>query len=219
MAQDSRMPTARSRGSRNRAASAEERRQAILDAALAEFAEHGFAAARLDDVARRAGVAKGTIYLLAKDKQNLLEQVVLRALAPLLERLTPPPHSARASREEFRALLDFFQQEVMQTNRKRVAQIILREGGRFPEIAEFWHREVISKVLAYVADAVSRAARDGLLRSPAYARRPQLVMAPMLLALVWDSHFSRFAPLDVAGLLDAHFEALFGADAARETPT
>lgn len=203
-------------GAQNRAAAAEERRQAILDAALTEFAEHGFAGARLDDVARRAGVAKGTIYLLAKDKQDLLQQVVLRSLAPLLERLTPPPRPAPASIDEFRALMEFFRAEVMQTNRRLVAQIILREGGRFPEIAAFWHREVVTKILAYVADAVLRAERDGLLRSSAYARFPQLVMAPMLFALVWDTQFAKFAPLDISGLLGAHFEALFGADASRD---
>jgi AcrR family transcriptional regulator len=212
-------PPSKSVSPRNRAAAAEERRQAILDAALAEFSEHGFAAARLDDVARRAGVAKGTLYLLAKDKQDLLQQSVLRALAPLLERLTLPQPEVSASREEFRALMDIFQTEVMQTHRKLVAQIILREGGRFPVIAEFWHREVVTKILAYVADATRRAERDGLLRSSAYARFPQLVMAPMLVALVWDSQFAKFAPLDISGLLDAHFEALFGPDAARKTLT
>jgi len=212
------MPSVAKRvGAINRAAAAEERRQAILDAALAEFAEHGFAGARLEDVARRAAVAKGTIYLLAKDKQDLLQQVVLRALAPLLDRLTPPQPEASGSLEEFRALMDFFQTEVMQTNRKLVAQIILRESGRVPEIAAFWHREVVTKIVAYVADATRRAERRGLLRTSAYARFPQLVMAPMLVALVWDAQFAKFAPLDISDLLDAHFEALFGADAARKT--
>ena len=59
----------------------------MLDAALEEFAERGYAGARLDDVAARAGVAKGTIYLVCKDKQDLFQQVVLGALTPVLERL------------------------------------------------------------------------------------------------------------------------------------
>ena len=62
------------------ALAAAERRQAIFNAALLEFAHHGFARARLDDVARRAGVAKGPIYLLDRDKQELLKQVTLWAL-------------------------------------------------------------------------------------------------------------------------------------------
>jgi AcrR family transcriptional regulator len=196
--------------STKRALAAEERRQAILDAALLEFAEHGFAGARLDDVARRASVAKGTIYLLARDKQDLLQQVTLRALAPLLTRLALPPPETPASVAEFRALIDLFRLEVLATDRKLVAQIILKEAGRFPDIAEFYHREVVAKILAFVGDAARRALRDGLLRSPAYAQCPQLVVAPMLLALVWDTQFGKFAPLDVQGLLSAHLEALFG---------
>jgi hypothetical protein len=99
------------------------------------------------------------------------------------------------------------------TDRRLVAQIVLKEAGRFPDLAAFYHREVITKILAFVGDAAHRAERDGLLRSGAYARFPQLVVAPLLFALTWDAQFGRFAPLDVPGLLAAHFEALFGAGA------
>ena len=201
-----------------REAAAEERRQAILDAALQEFAEKGFAGARLDDVARRAGVAKGTIYLLAKDKNDLFQQVVLGQFSPLIERLTPPSGDGRATIDEFRALFNFFRSEVLATNRKLVAQIVIKEAGRFPEIAEFHYREIVAKVIAFAGAAAEIARRDGLLRADAYARAPQLIIAPMLLALIWDANFSKIAPLDVAALLAAHFEALFGEKLNEETP-
>jgi AcrR family transcriptional regulator len=63
------------------------RRQAILEAALTVFAEHGYEAARLDDVARRAGVAKGTLYLYFNDKEALFESLIRSAIDPVLERL------------------------------------------------------------------------------------------------------------------------------------
>ena len=63
----------------------ETRRQAILDAALAVFAERGFEAARLDDVAARAGVAKGTLYLYFRDKEALFEELVRGAVSPIIE--------------------------------------------------------------------------------------------------------------------------------------
>ena len=65
----------------------EARRQAILEAALAVFTAEGFAAARLDHVAEKAGVAKGTIYLHFKDKQDLFEQMVREAVSPVIARL------------------------------------------------------------------------------------------------------------------------------------
>src|SRR5262249_24285924 len=72
---------------RARKVSAEARRQAILKAALAEFAAPGFEAARLDDVAARAGVAKGTLSLYFRDKQALFEALVRNAVSPLLEHM------------------------------------------------------------------------------------------------------------------------------------
>src|SRR6187401_2452485 len=76
-----------------RAEKAAERRDAIVAAALEEFATRGFAATRLDDVAKRAGVAKGTIYLHFKDKEALFEELIRTAIVPLVNRLAagPPP--------------------------------------------------------------------------------------------------------------------------------
>jgi len=79
--------------SAGRAARAAERREAIVNAALDEFVARGFTATRLDDVARRAGVAKGTIYLHFKDKESLFQELIRTALVPLISRLAsaPPP--------------------------------------------------------------------------------------------------------------------------------
>src|ERR1700744_4990434 len=88
-----------------RAARAAERREAIIAAGLDEFVARGFAATRLDDVAKRAGVAKGTIYLHFRDKEALFQELVRTALGPLIGRLTAPPPgtevSARAMIESF----------------------------------------------------------------------------------------------------------------------
>ena len=88
----------------SRAARAAERRQAIIDAALDEFIARGFTATRLDDVAKRAGVAKGTIYLHFKDKESMFEELIRTALVPLIGRLAAPPPaggSVRAALEGF----------------------------------------------------------------------------------------------------------------------
>src|SRR4051794_9828379 len=74
-----------------RAARAAERRQAIIDAAMDEFIARGFAATRLDDVAKRAGVAKGTIYLHFQDKEALFQELIRTALGPLISRLAALP--------------------------------------------------------------------------------------------------------------------------------
>src|SRR5213082_2828701 len=88
----------------NRAERAAERRAAIIEAALDEFVARGFTATRLDDIAKRAGVAKGTIYLHFKDKEALFQELIRTALVPLIGRLAAPPPaggSVRAALEGF----------------------------------------------------------------------------------------------------------------------
>src|SRR6201988_1893029 len=94
-----------------RAARAAERRQAIVDAALDEFIARGFTATRLDDVARRAGGAKGTIYLHFKEKEALFEELIRTAIVPVVDRLTTPPPMIGSVRDALEGFAMTFIQE------------------------------------------------------------------------------------------------------------
>ena len=189
----------------------EARRQAILQAALAVFAQHGFEAARLEDMAARAGVAKGTLYLYFRDKEALFEALVRNAVSPLLDEMSrlaaAPDIPPQQALETFFAL---FEKEVLGTERKLLLRLILAEGPRFPAIAEFYYREVVSRGLAMMRGLAQRAAADGAFATDAPARFPQLVVAPLLVAVLWDGLFARIDPLDVGGFLRAHGEVLAG---------
>ena len=185
------------------------RRQAILEAGLATFATEGFAAARLDDVAVRAGVAKGTIYLHFKDKQDLFEQIVREAVAPVIARLEgmaglPDIPSAKV----LEMLFDLFRTEVLATRRKDIVRLVLTEGHRFPAIAEFYHREVVSRALRLIRTLLARAHSEGALSTGRLASYPQLVAAPLILAVVWDGLFATIDPLDVEDMLAVHRELI-----------
>src|ERR1700754_3629478 len=124
-------PTAARRPSK-RVAGATERRAAIIAAGLDEFTAKGFAATRLDDLANRAGVAKGTIYLHFKDKEALFQELVRTALGPLIARVSNPSlgpgtGSARATME---ALAETFAREVVGTKRGDILRLIISEGSR-----------------------------------------------------------------------------------------
>src|ERR1700676_2731226 len=127
----------------SRAARAAERRQAIIDAALDEFVARVFAATRLDDVAKRAGVAKGTIYLHFKDKEALFQELVRTALVPLIGRLMAPPVAGGSARAIVEAFAETFVREVAETKRGDIVRLIMAEGARFPSLAEFYYREVV----------------------------------------------------------------------------
>ncbi len=189
----------------------EVRRGAILEAALAEFAERGFAAARLDDVAARAGVAKGTLYLYFKSKEALFEALIRNAVSPLLEqvgRVAAAPNLPPAKAlETFFAL---FEKDVLGSDRKLLLRLIISEGARFPALAEIYYREVVSRGLGLMRGLAQRAAKDGTFATAAPARYPQLIVAPLLLAVIWDGLFAKVDPLDVAGFLRAHLEVLTG---------
>ncbi|WP_072396270.1 TetR/AcrR family transcriptional regulator [Hyphomicrobium sp. CS1GBMeth3] len=187
------------------------RKEAILDAALSVFAEEGYQAARVDDVARRAGVAKGTLYLYFDDKETLFEEVVRGAISPVLERISLLAAAPYLSIEQvLDALFSVFEKEILETRRKLIVRLIIAEGPRFPRIAEFYYRNVVGRVMPLIANLAKRAAERGELPSDAVARYPQLVAAPLLVAVIWDALFARIEPLDVAAFFRAHREVLTG---------
>jgi AcrR family transcriptional regulator len=185
------------------------RRQAILDAALTVFAERGYEAARLDDVAAKAGVAKGTLYLYFNDKEALFEALVRGAVSPILDRVGEAAGDPNIKTVD---VLDFafalFQKEVLGTERKLLLRLIIAEGPRFPALAQFYHREVVSRGLKLMRMLAERAVARREFASDGPAHFPQLIFAPLLLAVIWDALFSKTDPLDVAGMLRAHREVL-----------
>lgn len=198
-------PAGKSGGRAERTAA---RRETILAAALDEFSERGFAATRLDDVAQRAGIAKGTIYLYFHDKESLFQELIRTMLTPLVGTIealgqSELPMSALADH-----VADLFVREVYETRRKDVIRLMIAEGRRFPKLAEFYYREVLSRIIAAVRGLLARAAARG--EAPAgLVDYPQIVAAPGLIAIVWSGLFERFEPLDVRAMMKTHLELLF----------
>lgn len=192
----------------------EARRAAILAAALEEFTARGYEGARLDDVAKRAEVAKGTIYLYFADKETLFQELVRSMVSPVLGALEKLPDVDIPARLLIETLLNTFVREVYGTRRRDIIRLILSEGPRFPAIAEFYYREVIARVLAILRPILRRAAERGELSNDALARFPQLIVAPMLVAIMWYGLFDKFDPLDVDAMVKAHLGILFGGRAA-----
>jgi AcrR family transcriptional regulator len=196
----------RSAGKRKERSAA--RRDAILAAALEEFSARGFEATRLDDVARRAGVAKGTIYLYFRDKESLFQELIRTMLTPLVGTIealgaADLPVSLLADQ-----IVELFVREVYETRRKDVIRLMIAEGRRFPKLAEFYYREVLSRIIAAMRAVLRRAAARG--EVPAgLVDFPQIIAAPGLVAIIWSGLFERFEPLDVRAMMKTHVELLF----------
>jgi AcrR family transcriptional regulator len=184
------------------------RREAILAAALDEFSQRGFEAARLDDVARRAGVAKGTIYLYFRDKESLFQELIRAMLTPLIGTIealgaADVPVNLLADR-----IAELFVREVYETRRKDVIRLMITEGRRFPKLAEFYYREVLSRIIAAVRALLRSAAARGEVPE-GLVEFPQIIAAPGLVAIIWSGLFERFEPLDVRKMMKTYVELLF----------
>jgi AcrR family transcriptional regulator len=202
---------------RKRVEDRETRVQAILDAALDVFSEKGFAASRLEDVAVRAGVAKGTIYLYFASKEALFEALIRSSIALPIEAVRREILSRDLPAEAaLRVLFAWMRREVLGTRRKEVVRLVLSEAARFPALAEFYHREVVGRGLGLLREIAERATARGELHGDELARFPQLLIAPGLVAVLWAGLFERFEPLDAEGLLDAHLAVLMRAFKGRE---
>lgn len=204
-------PAATTGRSSKRLIGATERRAAIVAAGLDEFTAKGFAATRLDDVAKRAGVAKGTIYLHFKDKEALFQEMVRTALGPLIARISNPPvgpgvGSARAAME---ALAEIFVREVIGTKRGDILRLIISEGARFPALADFYYREVVAQGIAGMRKLIEYGIARGEIRNSGLAEFPQLLVSPLVVAVIWQGLFGKLAPLDAAAMLRVHLALIF----------
>lgn len=204
-------PFAASPRNDSRSNKAAARREAILEAALEVFSAQGFAAARLDDVARRAGVAKGTIYLHFADKESLFQELIRSRMVPVVGNLEAVFAAELPLHVIVDHAVDVFVNEVYGTHRRQIIRLILSEGPRFPAIAEFYYREVLTRALGAVRTFLQRAYERGELADDTLVRFPQLIAAPAMIAIIWNGLFEKFEPLDVRTMMRAHFKTLFGA--------
>ncbi|MCK1734119.1 helix-turn-helix transcriptional regulator [Bradyrhizobium sp. 138] len=194
----------------NRATRAAERRAAIVEAAMEEFIARGFAATRLDDIAKRAGVAKGTIYLHFKDKESMFEELVRIVIVPVVARLTALPPPTGSVRDLVETFASNFLREVIGTRRGDLVRLIVAEGPRFPAVADFYYREVVSRGIAAMRGLIELGIARGEIRQKDLARYPQILVAPAMIAVIWQSLFARHAPLDAQEMLRVHLDLIFG---------
>jgi AcrR family transcriptional regulator len=202
-----------------RAEKAAFRREAILNAALDAFTKQGFAATRMEDIARRAGVAKGTIYLNFKDKEALFLAIVQQEIGPVVATAA----SALAPGESVHAFLERtilpLLTDLPQSRRGAVLRLLIAEAGRFPNLAEVYYCTIIERGLAVFSKLIRRALKNGELQDHTLARFPQLLIAPVILGVVWTGLFERFHHLDVESMARTYFDQLFLRQPTRSKPS
>ena len=181
----------------------------IVAAALEIFAEKGFAAARLEDIAARAGVSKGALYLYFPTKQDIFRAVVEQGVAPNLDIVRaglaePTDDFANLLRGFVKALPSV----IATTSIGGIVKMVIGESRNFPELAQAWHDKLVQPALSAMTGAIAAAQARGELR----AGDPRLyaisLVAPMLVGVIWRETFTPVGaePIDIASLAEQHVE-------------
>lgn len=176
-------PTSRSR--RKEARPAE-----ISAAALELFVEKGFTATRLDDVAERAGVSKGTVYLYFENKEALFKAAVEAAMLPAVEAAEALPAQPDASaREMLRCFVFGWWQMIGSTTAGGIPKLLVAESGNFPEVARWFHDSLIMRAKEAVRRVIELGIARGEFRPLDAAVATRVVFAPLFAYVVWRNAF------------------------------
>ena len=183
----------------------------LLDAALAVFAEKGFAAARMEDIAAGAGAAKGTLYLYFPSKEAVFEALVRTLIVPNLDLAEAAAASHRGPIAPLLRRAAPLLAAIIRDGRLVVLpRLLIGELHRFPELARFYKATVVDRALGLIARLHRQGVETGEFRRQDSEAVARLVVAPMLMLAVWRAVFAphEAEPLDPARVLDAHVETL-----------
>jgi AcrR family transcriptional regulator len=182
----------------------------ILDAALTVFSARGFAAAKLDDVAKEAGVSKGTLYLYFESKEALFEAMAMELMrVPVLAQLETIAKAETAT-EGLRQLVQFMTLMLDDPRRSALPKLIIAESAGFPELAKIWLKSVIQPVRKRLVALIEAGIARGEFRKVDPWATTKLVIAPFLLTAIWRRTFEHLdnRRFDFAALLRQHMEFL-----------
>jgi AcrR family transcriptional regulator len=182
----------------------------LLEAGFEEFAERGYAAARLEDVGDRVSLTRGAIYLYFKDKEELFKAVVRNFIEPILQQVRDATKSFDGPSEKLLELLlmTFYREIARDRRRTRLLRVLVAEGPNFPELTEFYYSEVIQHGIGCFREAIKRGIDRGEFRRSSVKDYPQVVMGPALAAVIWSLLFGKSHPLDLDKYSRAHFDLL-----------
>jgi AcrR family transcriptional regulator len=195
-----------------------ERPHEILEAAFAEFSRNGYAMTTLDQIAERAGVTKGTIYVYFENKEHLfismvreLMKVTLDTVQDMFER--HEGSTADLLREQF----SFIYQHIVEDRRRReVVRMLIAEASRFPALADRYHEEIHLPCMELLKQAIQRGVDRGEIRDSAVTDCPLVIIAPIALVDMWMMMFDERYPLDLKTYFEAHLELVLNGLLARQ---
>jgi AcrR family transcriptional regulator len=189
----------------------EARPDEIIEAARAVFVERGFAAAKVDEIARRAGASKGTVYLYFPTKEALFEAVMRVNVLSVIEGAATAINAddTMPAPLQLRLVLETFYREFVGTDRKKLMHLMIAEGPHFPALIDFYHRDVVGRGMFLLSQLIERGVSRGEFRPPeGLTRYPKLILGPAMLAALYGSLFGHRDPLDIEDYAKVHIASV-----------
>jgi AcrR family transcriptional regulator len=171
----------------------------------------------MEEIAERAGVSKGTLYLYFPTKEALFEEVMRANVLSVIEAAAAAlgADGDMPAPVQLRFLLERMYRDLVGTERRRLLHLMIAEGPHFPAIAEFYHREVISRGMALLRMLIERGVARGEFTAHGLDEQPMIVIAPALLAGLYTHLFAEREPIDLESYCRTHVAAvlrMLGAD-------
>lgn len=189
------------------------RPEEILDAALILFSEKGFAATRMTDVARQAGISKGTLYLYFDSKEMLLRSVVQEFLTPQIERVEEKVKQHSGPADQLLAeLIHGWWQSVGETRLSAIPKLIIAESGNFPELAEFFVQNVVKRARKLFQQVIQMGMDNGEFIQQDAKAVARLVIAPMVQTVIWQHSLKPFDDdINARDVIELHIQFILRA--------
>ncbi|MEM9207960.1 MAG: TetR/AcrR family transcriptional regulator, partial [Pseudomonadota bacterium] len=180
--------------------------QEITEAAFSAFAENGYAGTRIEEVARRAGISKGLMYLYFKTKEELFKAVIRSVVVPQVDTLERELDAAAPSAEAFlRGPVLRFMKGIPGSRISVVIRLLIAEAPRHPDLVEFYWENVASRGLAALKRLLDRGVESGEFRRTAVNDLPQMLIAPVITSVIWTIVFADRS-LDTDALIQTHMD-------------
>lgn len=181
----------------------------ILEAGFREFAEKGFLSARLEDVAQRAGVAKGTVYLYYPSKEALFEAAVRSRILPVVGEASRIAQARETPTIEIlRLIVRAMYARLADPDVRTLMRIMIAEGQRFPALIRFYHGEVLSRLTSVLGLIIQQAVERGEIDGGAMTAVPEVLVAPGILGAIWQMTFALEEDIPLERFLAAHLDLL-----------
>lgn len=169
----------------------EARPQELLAAALDLFVERGYAATRLEDIAKHAGVSKGTLYLYFTNKEDLFMEMVRETVLPVIGEAEEIVGKFEGPSEALmREIITGWWERIGNTKLSGITKLIMAESGNFPEVTKFYHDEVIARGNSMIGSMLSRGIARGEFRDVDVKQTTNVICASVLMLMMWKHSFS-----------------------------